>query len=140
MGRQRKPAYDPVKSLLTGEEQTQQFREVVDSHASLLMGLIRFSMRYNNRTKRDVAKGLGFTERHIGRVLDEEITKKTDAYYRLVYQIIKSVKLVEFLEYLYDKDRSKLIQEKILPIIVHSQKIIEEDHLKKLSLNKTSEE
>lgn len=129
MGRKNNPAYDPVKSLLTGETQTPQFREVVDNHTPLLMGLIRFSMRYNNRTKRDIAKGLGFSERHIGRVLDEEITKKTDDYYRLVYQIIKSVKLVEFLGYLYDKDRTKFIQEEILPIIVRSQELIEEDYL-----------
>jgi len=127
MGRQRKSAYDPVKVLLTGEIHTPQFREVVDNHTSLLMELIRFSMRYNNRTKRDIAKGLGFSERHIGRVLDEEITKKTDDYYRLVYQIIKSVKLVEFLESLYDKDRIKFIQDQILPVIVNSQKIIETD-------------
>ena len=137
MGRQRKSAYDPVKVLLTGEIHTPQFREVVDNHTSLLMELIRFSMRYNNRTKRDIAKGLGFSERHIGRVLDEEITKKTDDYYRLVYQIIKSVKLVEFLESLYDKDRIKFIQDQILPVIVNSQNIIEGDYLQRK--NKTTD-
>ena len=137
MGRQKEPAYDPVKVLLTGEIHTPQFREVVDTHTSLLMELIRFSMRHSKRTRTEVAKGLGFSDRHIGRVLDGEITKKTDAYYRLVYQIIKSVKLVEFLGVLYDKERTKLIQDKILPVIVHSQKLIEEDHLQRM--NKTTE-
>ncbi len=131
MGRKNNPAYDPVKSLLTGETQTPQFREVVDTHTSLLMELIRFSMRHSKKTKRDVAKGLGFDERHIGRVLDEEITNKSDDYYRLVYKIITYVKLTEFLEHQYSTDRIRLIQDNILPIIVHSQKIVEDDYFQK---------
>jgi len=133
MGRKNKPAYDPVKSLLTGEIHTPQFREVVDNHTSLLMELIRFSMRHDKKTKRDVAKGLGFDERHIGRVLDEEIANKTDDYYRLVYKIIIYVKLTEFLEHQYSQDRIKLIQDNILPIIVHSRKIIEDDHFQRMN-------
>lgn len=139
MGRQTKPAYDPVKSLLTGETQTPAFREMVDNHSPILMDLIRFSMRYHERTKRDIAKGLGFSERHIGRILDGEITNKTDDYYRLVYKIVKSVRLVEFLQSLYDKDRIRFIQEEILSTIIHSQKIVEADYFQRRNKQEYSE-